>query len=76
MGNLPTLKRREVSSLLEKLANFGALQLHKLRRAMVRPSREQLGGQVEVDETLIGGPEDRGMSEDPSLSPSAPHHWS
>lgn len=33
--------------------------LHKLRRAMVRPSREQLGGQVEVDETLIGGPEDR-----------------
>ena len=33
--------------------------LHKLRRAMVRPSREPLGGQVEVDETLIGGPEDR-----------------
>jgi len=33
--------------------------LHKLRRAMVRPSREQLAGEVEVDETLIGGPEDR-----------------
>lgn len=33
--------------------------LHKLRRAMVRPSREPLAGKVEVDETIIGGPEDR-----------------
>jgi hypothetical protein len=33
--------------------------LHKLRRAMVRPTRERLRGQVEVDETLVGGPEDR-----------------
>jgi hypothetical protein len=29
--------------------------LHKLRRAMVRPGREELSGDVEVDETLIGG---------------------
>lgn len=29
--------------------------LHKLRRAMVRPTREVLSGRVEVDETLIGG---------------------
>lgn len=29
--------------------------LHKLRRAMVRPGRERLDGDVEVDETLIGG---------------------
>lgn len=29
--------------------------LHKLRRAMVRPGREQLCGDVEVDETLVGG---------------------
>lgn len=29
--------------------------LHKLRRAMVRPSREVLSGRVEVDETLVGG---------------------
>ena len=29
--------------------------LHKLRRAMVRPGREQLSGNVEVDETLVGG---------------------
>ena len=31
--------------------------LHKLRRAMVNPQRERLRGIVEVDETLIGGPE-------------------
>ena len=29
--------------------------LHKLRRAMIRPGRDQLSGVVEVDETFIGG---------------------
>jgi transposase-like protein/predicted RNA-binding Zn-ribbon protein involved in translation (DUF1610 family) len=29
--------------------------LHKLRRAMVRPGRDRLTGQVEVDEAYIGG---------------------
>ena len=29
--------------------------LHKLRRAMVRPGRERLSGEVEVDETFVGG---------------------
>ena len=29
--------------------------LHKLRRAMVRPGRDRLGGEIEVDETFIGG---------------------
>lgn len=28
--------------------------LHKLRRAMVRPDRDQLSGEVEVDETYLG----------------------
>jgi transposase-like protein len=32
--------------------------LHKFRRAMVRPGREQLDGVVEVDETYIGGVEE------------------
>ena len=31
--------------------------LHKLRRAMVRPGRERLSGEVEVDEVFIGGVE-------------------
>ncbi len=31
--------------------------LHKLRRAMVRPGRDRLGGTVEVDESYIGGKE-------------------
>lgn len=31
--------------------------LHKLRRAMVRPGREALSGEVEVDETWVGGHE-------------------
>ena len=30
--------------------------LHKLRKAMVRPDREPLGGRVEADETYVGGP--------------------
>jgi transposase-like protein len=32
--------------------------LHKLRRAMVRPGRDRLGGRVEVDETYVGGTEE------------------
>lgn len=39
--------------------------LHKLRRAMVRPDREKLSGEVEVDETYIGGKE-TGEKEDGS----------
>ena len=31
--------------------------LHKLRRAMVRPGRDQLSGIVEVDETYVGAPQ-------------------
>lgn len=32
--------------------------LHKLRRVMVRPDRDKLKGEVEVDETYIGGKEE------------------
>jgi hypothetical protein len=35
--------------------NTAWVWLHKLRRAMVRPGREQLTGEVEVDETYVGG---------------------
>jgi transposase-like protein len=34
--------------------------LHKLRRAMVRPGRDRLSGDLEVDETYVGGVEPGG----------------
>ncbi len=34
--------------------------MHKLRRAMVRPGRDKLGGIVEVDETFVGGEDSKG----------------
>jgi len=45
---------------LQRLLGLGSYQtawawLHKLRRAMVRPGRDRLSGDVEVDETLVGG---------------------
>jgi len=45
---------------LKDSMGFGSYQttwcwLHKLRRAMVRPGRDKLCGEVEVDETVIGG---------------------
>ena len=35
--------------------------LHKLRRAMVLPGRALLSGEVEVDETFVGGPSPDGL---------------
>lgn len=45
---------------LQRLLGLGSYEtawacLHKLRRAMVRPGRERLCGDVEVDEAFIGG---------------------
>ncbi len=39
------------------LSRYGTawMMLQKVRRAMVRPGREQLIGEVEVDETMVGG---------------------
>ena len=52
---------------LQRLLGLASYQtawtmLHKLRHAMVRPGRELLSGDVEADETLIGGfaPGDQG----------------
>lgn len=47
---------------LKDFMGFGSYEtawawLHKLRRAMVRPQRDKLSGEVEVDETFIGGVE-------------------
>jgi transposase-like protein len=47
---------------LKDFMGFGSYEtawvwLHKLRRAMVRPGRDKLIGEIEVDETYIGGKE-------------------
>ena len=54
---------------LQRITGFGSYVtawtwLHKLRRAMVRPRRDNLNGTIEVDETYIGGekPGKRGRS--------------
>ncbi len=61
---LVTSQKSGVSALeLQRVLGFGSYEtawawLHKLRRAMVRPDRDLLGGPgkvVEVDETMVGG---------------------
>ena len=59
-----TNQKLGVSALgLQRVLGFGSYQtawsmLHKLRRAMVRPGRDRLSGEVEVDETYVGGVEE------------------
>ena len=50
---------------LQRVLGLGSYQtawtmLHKMRRAMVRPDRDRLSGEVEVDETYVGS-EDEGI---------------
>lgn len=55
-----TNQKQGVSALgLQRVLGLGSYQtawamLHRLRRAMVRPGRERLTGDVEVDETYVG----------------------
>ena len=57
-----TNQKQGVSALgLQRALGLGSYRtawtwLHKLRVAMVRPGRDQLAGEVEVDETYLGGP--------------------
>jgi transposase-like protein len=59
-----TSQKNGVSALgLQRVLGLGSYEtawtwLHKLRRAMVRPGRDLLCGEVEVDETIVGGPEE------------------
>ena len=61
-----TSQKNGASALgLQRVLGLGSYQtawtvLHKLRRAMVRPGRDQINGRVEVDETQIGGPGHKG----------------
>lgn len=56
-----TSQKTGVSALgLQRVLGLGSYKtawncLHKLRGAMIRPGRELLSGQVEVDEIIIGG---------------------
>jgi transposase-like protein len=58
-----TNQKLGVSALgLQRVLGLGSYQtawawLHKLRRAMVRPGRDRLAGDVEVDETYMGASE-------------------
>ncbi|HDR14712.1 MAG TPA: IS1595 family transposase [Desulfobacteraceae bacterium] len=59
-----TSQKNGVSALgLQRVLGLGCYEtawtcLHKLRHAMVRPDRDKLSGQVEVDETYLGGLEE------------------
>ena len=59
-----TNQKNGMSALgLQRALSLGSYEtawtwMHKLRRAMVRPGRDRLTGEIEVDETYVGGPED------------------
>lgn len=59
-----TSQKTGVSALgVQRVLGLGSYKtawtwLHKLRRAMVRPGRDRLGGTIEVDETYVGAPEE------------------
>lgn len=60
---LTSLKTGASALALQRVLGLGSYKtawtwLHKLRRAMVRPGRDRLSGQVEVDETYFGAKED------------------
>ena len=58
-----TSEKNGISALgLKRQLGIGSEQtawamLHRYRAAMVRPGRDRLSGSVEVDETVLGGPE-------------------
>ena len=60
-----TSQKHGISALgLQRVLGLGSYQtawamLHRYRQAMVRPGRERLLGEVEVDETYVGGEEPR-----------------
>lgn len=59
-----TSQKNGMSALgLQRVLGLGSYEtawtwMHKLRSAMVRPGRDLLAGEIEVDETWVGGPEE------------------
>ena len=72
-----TIQKHGVSALgVQRILGLGSYQtawtwLHKLRRAMVRPGRDLLSGEVEVDETYLGGREVGNRGKSPGAQVSA-----
>jgi transposase-like protein len=66
-----TVQKTGASALgVQRILGLGSYRtawawLHKLRRAMVRPGRDQLSGRVEVDETYLGGKEEGRSGREP-----------
>ena len=63
--SMTSAKNGVSAKTLQRLLGFGSYQtiwamLHRFRTAMVRPDRERLSGEVDVDETLVGGEEHGG----------------
>ncbi len=62
---LTSAKNGISAKTLHRILGFGSYQtawtmLHRFRTAMVRPDRDRLSGDVEVDETFVGGEEHGG----------------
>lgn len=74
-----TSQKNGMSALgLQRALGLGSYEtawtwLHKLRRAMVRPGRDRLSGEIEVDETYVGGPEEGKRGREIEKNPSS---WS
>jgi len=73
MWNITSQKNGMSALGLQRVLGLGSyrtawLMLHKLRQAMVRPGREKLRGEVEVDETYWGAAESGGATGRKTLS--------
>jgi transposase-like protein len=58
--HITSAKNGVSAKTLQRLLGFGSYQtawamLHRFRTAMVRPGRDRLSGEVEVDEVFVGG---------------------
>jgi transposase-like protein len=79
---LMTTDKRGISALLLQrqlgLRRYETawMMLHKLRRAMVNAAREPLHGEVEVDDTWIGGPQPGLAAADSSRAVAPCRSWS
>ena len=67
------LGRRTATQARARQLSDGVVLAHEIRTAMVRPNREPLAGEVEIDESYVGGPEpgQPGRAEDKAIVAAA-----